>query len=96
MKRLWSAFTDDMDHCYFSGSNIVERHHIFCGDYKEASEKYGYIIPLTPDRHPNGASYNQKKYPDMDMYLKQLAQLHFEKNHGSREDFIEIFGKSRL
>ena len=28
-KRLWSVFTDDMDHCYFTGSSMVERHHIF-------------------------------------------------------------------
>lgn len=28
-KRLWSVFTDDMDHCYFTGSPYVERHHIF-------------------------------------------------------------------
>ena len=28
-KRLWSVFTEDMDHCYFTGSPVVERHHIF-------------------------------------------------------------------
>lgn len=32
MKRLWSVFTDDMDHCYFTGSAPVERHHIFGGN----------------------------------------------------------------
>ena len=26
-KRLWSVLTDDMDHCYFTGSPDVERHH---------------------------------------------------------------------
>lgn len=30
-KKLWSVFTDDMDHCYFTGSPYVERHHIFEG-----------------------------------------------------------------
>lgn len=36
-KKLWSVFTDDMDHCYFTGSPYVERHHIFEGrqGYKE-------------------------------------------------------------
>ena len=29
MKRLWSVFTNDMDHCYFTGIAPVERHHIF-------------------------------------------------------------------
>ena len=28
-KKLWSVFTDDMDHCYFTGTYPVERHHIF-------------------------------------------------------------------
>lgn len=31
MKRLWSIFTEDMDHCFYTGSNVVERHHIFYG-----------------------------------------------------------------
>lgn len=26
-KKLWSVFTDDMDHCYFTGASPVERHH---------------------------------------------------------------------
>lgn len=26
-KKLKSIFTDDMEQCYFSGSNDVERHH---------------------------------------------------------------------
>ena len=25
MKRLWSCFTDDMDHCYFTGTAPVEQ-----------------------------------------------------------------------
>lgn len=32
MKRLWSVFTDDMEHCYFTGAAPVERHHIFPGN----------------------------------------------------------------
>ena len=31
-KKLWSVFTDDMDHCYFTGASLVERHHIFGGN----------------------------------------------------------------
>ena len=49
MKRLWSIFTEDMDHCYYTGSNVVERHHIFYsmgGEKKKPCEEYGYVIPL--------------------------------------------------
>ena len=60
-KRLWSVFTDDMDHCYFTGYPGVERHHIFGSSRKEASEKRGFIIPLRPDLHPNGASFKRTK-----------------------------------
>ena len=43
MKRLWSVFTDDMEHCYFTGAAPVERHHIFPGNpNRKNSEKYGF------------------------------------------------------
>ena len=55
-KRLWSIFTDDMDHCMYTGYYGVERHHIFSHTHKERMlcEKYGFIAPLRPDLHPNG------------------------------------------
>ena len=76
-KRLWSVFTEDMDHCYFSGSPYVERHHIFEGrqGYKEKSENRGFVIPLRYDLHPNGASF--KATPEnqqIDDKLKRMAK----------------------
>ena len=47
-KKLWSVFTDDMDHCYFTGTYPVERHHIFGSSNRKNSEKYGFVIPLRP------------------------------------------------
>lgn len=94
-KRLYSAFTDDMDHCYFSGSNQVERHHIFGGAYRKKSEARGYVMPLRPDLHPNGA-YAGKDAKQIDLHLKSLAQRHYEEHYGTREDFIKEFGKSVL
>ena len=55
MKRLKSVFTEDMDHCYFTGAAPVERHHIFGGANRKLSEEYGFVVPLRPDLHPNGA-----------------------------------------
>lgn len=95
MKRLWSVFTDDMDRCYFTGTAPVERHHIWGGANRKNSEKYGFVLPLRPDLHPNGAQAG-KNAAEIDLKLKQMAQEYFEKNYGTREDFRRIFGKSVL
>lgn len=73
MKKLWSVFTDDMDHCYFTGSAPIERHHIFGGANRKISEKYGFVIPLRPDLHPNGVFAGEDAHR-MDINLKQMAQ----------------------
>lgn len=98
-KRLWSAFTEDMDHCYFTGSNTVERHHVFYGmggDKKKPCELYGYVIPLRPDLHPNGVRATEYARSVIDLQLKQMCQRDFETKHGSRQEFIRIFGRSYL
>ena len=95
-KRLKSVFTDDMDHCFFTGCCPVERHHIFYyrgGGYKEKCEKYGFVIPLRPDLHPNGTQAG-KDAKKIDTKLKRMAQEYFEKHYGTREDFRREFGKS--
>lgn len=96
MKRLWSVFTKDMNHCYFTGTTQVERHHIFGGSNKRNSEKYGFIMPLRPDLHPNGAHADRSKSKVMDKQLKRMAQQYFEKYNGTREEFRILFGKSYL
>jgi len=97
-KRLKSVFTDDMDHCMFTGSSPVERHHIFYnmgGGMKKKCEKYGFIAPLRPDLHPNGV-YAGKDAKDVDLKLKTMAQSYYEEHYGTREEFIREFGKNYL
>lgn len=96
MKRLWSVFTEDMDHCYFTGTAPVERHHIWGGSNRKNSEKYGFVIPLRPDLHPNGARADRRYAKDIDTRLKRMAQEYFEAHYGTREEFRGIFGKSWL
>ncbi|KJJ66040.1 MULTISPECIES: hypothetical protein [Clostridia] len=98
-KKLWSVFTDDMDHCYFTGSPYVERHHIFEGrqGYGPKSENRGFIIPLRYDLHPNGAKFQATaENKQIDNKLKRMAQEYYEEHYGSREDFRQEFGKSYL
>lgn len=97
-KRLWSILTDDMDHCIYTGSNIVERHHVFYrmgGGMKEECEKYGFIAPLRPDLHPNGV-HAGKDAKRVDIELKQHCQTYYEQHYGTREQFIKEFGMSWL
>ena len=94
MKRLKSVFTEDMDHCYFTGAAPAERHHIFGGANRKLSEKYGFVVPLRPDLHPNGAMATwSKQLNDLDIFLKRQAQIYYEKHYGTREDFMREFGR---
>lgn len=95
MKKLFSVFTDDMEHCMFTGNAPVERHHIFGGANKKRSEKYGFIAPLRPDLHPNGV-FAGKDAKEVDTALKKRSQTYYEEHYGTREDFIKEFGKNYL
>ena len=98
MKRLKSVLTDDLDHCMFTGDPRCERHHIFYnmgGKMKERCEKYGFIAPLRPDLHPNGVHAGPRR-KEIDTDLKQRCQRYYEENYGTREKFIEEFGRSYL
>lgn len=94
-KRLKSVFTDDMDHCIFTGSAPVERHHIFGGANRKKSEKRDFVVPLRPDLHPNGV-YAGKYAKKIDVHLKKMAQRYYEEHIGTREDFICEFHRNYL
>lgn len=94
-KKLWSVFTDNMDQCIFTGSWVVERHHIFGGPNRKKSEKYGFVVPLRPDMHPNGV-YAGSNAKEIDTKLKEMAQTYWEEKIGTREEFRKEFGKSYL
>lgn len=95
MKELKSILTDDMEHCMFTGSPVVERHHVFGAYNRERSEKYGFVAPLRPDLHPNGAmvgAYGK----EVDRELKVRCQRYYEEHIGTRQQFIDEFGRSWL
>ena len=94
-KKLKSVFTDNMDECIFTGSTTVERHHIFGGSNRKKSENYGFVVPLRPDLHPNGV-YAGQSANVIDLRLKKMAQKYYEENYGTREYFIQEFGRNYL
>lgn len=98
-KRLWSILTDDVDHCYFTGSPYVERHHVFESrqGFKTKSEKRGFVVPLRYDLHPNGVRFKRtQENMQIDGMLKRRCQEYYESHYGKREDFIKEFGRSYL
>ena len=62
---------------------------------RKKSEKYGFVVPLRPDLHPNGAHVGQSASV-IDARLKKMAQKYYEQHYGTREYFIQEFGRSYL
>ena len=90
-----SAIVEDMSLCWVCKRPREHIHHILYGtSNRKIADKYGYIIPLCAEHHTgaNGVHFNK----GMELYLKRMAQEHFEEHHGTREDFIRVFGKSYL
>ena len=89
-----SAIVENMDLCLICKRPRQQIHHVF-GKYNRAkSDFYHYLVPLCEEHHTgcHGVHSNHQ----MDFHFKQMAQRHFEKTHGTREDFIRVFGKSWL
>ena len=84
----------DVSACYVCGNPNTQWHHIYYGNNRQNSTKYGYIIGLCLEHHTGntGVHFNTK----LDKELKQMAQRHFEQWYGYREDFIKIFGRNYL
>lgn len=96
MKKLFSVLTDDLEHCYLCGSNVVAIHHVFFGPNRSKSEKYGFILPLHPRWHTESNDAVHRGNRKLDIQLKQLAQTYYEEHIGTRAEFIIEFGKSWL
>lgn len=88
--------------CYLCGEthgygfNRLEEHHVFGGANRKNSEKYGLKVYLCGDRcHRNGPDAPHRNAETMQK-LHEDGQRAFEEVHGSREDFMRIFGKNYL
>lgn len=73
----------------------LQEHHVFGGPNRNLSEKYGFKVLLCIKHHTDNKHGVHGENKNLRVVLKQIAQREFEKNH-SREDFINIFGKSYL
>ena len=92
-KKPWAPGLGDT--CVVCGSPNIELHHVIYGTANRAlSESFGYVIPLCREHHTGKCGIHFDKV--LDLHWKQEAQRDFERRHGTREDFIKVFGRNYL
>lgn len=95
MGKVKSIMGFDMHNCIVCSSPYVQVHHCIYGTAnRKLSDKYGLVVPLCQEHHTGQTGVHFRK--EFDEQLKMMAQEKFEEVHGTREDFIRIFGKSYL
>jgi hypothetical protein len=97
--KYYSVFTNDLDTCLITGDckesgAAIEIHHIFgaANNNKTNSEKYGFIMPVRADWHTL-ASYSLHQDMSLNVYWKRKCQDYWLEHYGTREEFINVFGK---
>ena len=78
--------------CFITGSQTqLDRHHVYAGSRRKASEKYGCWVWLRHDIHMELHDRNKA----LDKMLRRVCQERFEDVY-SHEEFMDVFGKSYL
>lgn len=86
-----SVFTDNLSKCIMCDKPKDNLHEIFMGKNRQNSMKYGFVIPLCYYHH----LFCHKDSHIQEFWHKQ-GQIYYEKELGSREEFIRIFGRNYL
>lgn len=90
-KNRYSVFTNDLERCIICRKKKEHIHEIFFGSCRQRSIKLGMCIPLCFSCHKEmHSNYEWQEY----WHIK--GQQYFEKNIGSKAEFIKIFGKSYI
>ena len=90
-RNRYSVFTDDLEHCIICKRKKNHLHEIFFGSNRKKSMQYGFVIPLCSTCHSE--MHINKEWQE---YWHVKGQEYWERFIGSREEFIEVFGKSYL
>lgn len=89
-KNRFSIITKDLEHCYLCGNQKQELHELVEGKNRQASMKYGLVIPICRKCHilvTNNRTLQEK--------LHKVAQKEFKK-HYKTENFVQIFNENYL
>lgn len=84
---------DDRKQCFICGKRYtgLDVHHCIGGSNRKNADKYGLTVYLCRECH--------RKLHDKGLYRKELqiyAQRVFERDTGTREDFMRIFGRNYI
>ena len=78
--------------CFITGILVdLDRHHVFAGSRRKASEKFGCWVWLRHDIHMELHDRNKA----LDKMLRRTCQEKFEEIY-SHQEFMEIFGRNWL
>lgn len=82
--------------CYATGSTVgLDRHHVFKGSRRKHSEEHGLWVWLRHDVHM--AMHDHcPPWEKLEEALKIEAQICFEADGGTREEFMRAFGANYL
>lgn len=81
--------------CFITKSTVgLHKHHLYPAANRKLSERYGLWVYLRWDWH-NGKDYGVHYNRELDLWLKQIGQSEFERQH-TREEFTGIFGRNYL
>ena len=86
-----SIFTDDLEHCYICGKSKDHLHELFFGRNRLVSIKFNFVIPVCSICH-------HRCHFDTDIisFYRKECQSYYEKNIGSRDEFIAEFKRNYL
>lgn len=83
--------------CWGCGGFGTERHHVFFGTaFRKKSEKYGLTVHLCYRCHRDNRFGVHGQNRELDKRLKKAGQKAFEVYHGTRKQFMDIFGENHL
>lgn len=85
------GYEEVSEECFFCGRPREQIHHIFPGSCRKNSTKYGFLLPLCAKCHAE--IHRNKQMMDE---TKRMAQMRYEAEIGTREQFIKEFIKSYL
>ena len=87
-------------YCYLCDMNGIfneyqtQEHHCLSGVNRKLAEHYGLKVYLCYEHHEGTYGVHGMKGIENKRLLQEIAQDAFMKRHGTKEDFIRIFGKA--
>lgn len=83
--------------CEKNGSmDPLEEHHVFGGANRKHSEKYGLKVRLCGNSCHRNGPFSVHRNREVADRVKAIAQAKWEETYGTREEFLQIFGRSYL